>query len=124
MDKAAIFTAIVRRNALRRANGLPTIDVRAEYARQVALAIQQDYHARCEKHAAEREVIRLEALAELRAKHGTNFGHTMGGRWAIGELTRKRFKAFMELKYGTPRPEISPALNLVTFGEHQAEASD
>jgi hypothetical protein len=36
--------------------------------------------------------------------HGGNFGPSMGGRWAVGELTRKRFKAFMELNYGTLRP--------------------
>jgi hypothetical protein len=124
MDKAAILAEILKRNALRRNNFLPTLDVRAEYARQVAVVSQQDYRARCAKHAADREVIRLEVLAELRAKHGQTFGSSMGGRWAVGELTRKRFEAFMKLNYGTPSPEISPAPNLVTFGERRTEPSD
>jgi hypothetical protein len=37
MDEAAIFAVILRRNALRRADDPPTIDVRAEFVRQVAL---------------------------------------------------------------------------------------
>src|SRR5277367_4397797 len=103
MDRAAIFTEILKRNELRRANLLPRLDVRAEFARQVALVRQQEYYARCDEHAEEREVIRLEVLAELRAKHGANFGHTMGGRWAVGHLTWKRFQAFMEVSYGALR---------------------
>jgi hypothetical protein len=37
MDRAAIFAEVTRRDALRRANFVPPIDVRAEFVRQVAL---------------------------------------------------------------------------------------
>jgi hypothetical protein len=48
----------------------------------------------------------------------------MGGRWAVGELTRRRFAAFMEVTYGVHRPEIVSAPNAVTYGDHAVEASD
>ena len=38
MDRAAIFTEITRRNALRREAGLPLLDVRQEFAHGVAVA--------------------------------------------------------------------------------------
>lgn len=63
-----------------RENGLPTIDVRAEYARQVALASHQYYRARCDEHADEREVIRLEVLAKLRAARISETVLVDGGR--------------------------------------------
>jgi hypothetical protein len=117
MDKAAIFTAILRRNKLRRENGLPTIDVRAEYVHEVAVAKQRDYHARCDEHAADREIIRKQVLAELRAQHGPGFGHTMGGRWAVGELTRKRFAAWMAIQFGVTLEHDGPTKNTITYGE-------
>jgi hypothetical protein len=113
VDKAAIFAEVTKRNALRRANFLPPTDVRAEFARQVALARQQEYHARCNEHADEREVIRLEVLAELRAKYGANFGGSTGGRWAIGHLTWKRFEAFMEANSGVRRPVTPRVLHSI-----------
>jgi hypothetical protein len=45
MDKAAIFTDLTRRNALRKANGLPLLDIRAEYAHQKWIAKQRDYRS-------------------------------------------------------------------------------
>jgi hypothetical protein len=124
MDRAAIFTTILRRNALRRANGLPAIDVQAEYTRQVAMASQRDYRAVCDEHAADCEVIRLEVLAELRTKYGEGFGESMGGRWAVGQLTRRRFETFMELTHGARRPATTAAAHPVTYGERATETSD
>jgi hypothetical protein len=116
MDKAEIYTAILWRNKLRRDNFLPVLDVRTEYLREVAIAGQRDYYARCNERADEREVIRLEVLAELRAKHGETFGNTMGGRWAVGHLTWKRFQAFMALKYGVQRPAPPATRHPLTYG--------
>jgi hypothetical protein len=105
MDKGTIFHDITRRNALRRAHGLPLLNIRDEYAREVAVAGQRDYQARCDKHAADREAIRQEVLAELRTQHGADFGQTMGGRWAIGAMTHRRFTAFMAAQHGAvPEP--------------------
>jgi hypothetical protein len=100
MDKAAIFADVTRRNALRRANKLPPLDIRAEYDHQVAVAKQRDYQAFCDRHADEREAIRLEVLAELRLQNGPDFGTGMGGRWMVGRLTHQRFVAHIAEQYG------------------------
>jgi hypothetical protein len=78
VDKASIFTAITRRNALRKANGLPLLDVPRGYAQEVAIAIQRDFRAAYDEHAEEREVIHAQVLAEFREKYGPQFGK----RWA------------------------------------------
>jgi len=58
MDRAAIFSAVIKRNALRRAHGLSPLDVQAEYLRQVEIAKQLDYQTLFEDRPFEREVIR------------------------------------------------------------------
>jgi hypothetical protein len=121
MDKAAIFTEATGRNALRRAHGLPLLNVRAEYDHAVAVAAQRDYQALCDEHADEREVIRQEVLAEFRGRFGPGFGQTMGGRWAIGEVTRRRFCAHME-GHGISAPD-SAARNEVTYGKRVKDGS-
>jgi hypothetical protein len=117
MDRAAIFADVTRRNALRRANGLPPLEIRTEYEHQVAVAAQADFRAFCDRHAGEREAIRQAVLSELRVRYGADFGNTMGGRWAIGEFTRRRFKALMEIKQGAIREQTEPTRNLVIYGE-------
>jgi hypothetical protein len=104
MDKAAIFTDLTRRNALRKANGLPLLDLRTEYAHQMWLARRQEYCTACEEHADEREAIRCQVLAEFRAKYGADFPGTSGGHWAVGLRTSKRFAAYMELRSGVFSP--------------------
>jgi len=123
MDKAAIFAEVTKRNALRRANFLPPLDVRAEYARQVSLAGEQDYRDVCNEHAAVREAIRKEILTELRAKHGMDFGYTMGGRWAVGDLVRRRFADHMAKAHRLSSPGTSPAKNMLIYGSGSTGAS-
>lgn len=116
MDRATIFTALTRRNALRVANGLPRLDLRVEYAHEVAVANQRDFQAFCDAYVADRDIIRQAVLAELRTKHGASFGQTMGGRWAIGALTQKRFAAFMAIQFGVPPRIDVPMKNTVAYG--------
>ncbi len=117
MDKAAIFADVTRRNALRKAIGLPLLDVHNEYAHQVAIAAQQDFRVVCDEHAGEREAIRQQVLAELRAQHGPNFGQSMGGRWAVGHLAHKRFIAYMASRHGIALNSKGSARNAITYGE-------
>jgi hypothetical protein len=114
-DRAEIFTLVTKRNALRTANGLPPLDIRAEYAHQVAIAKQRAYQSFCDRHADEREAIRQEVLAELRLEHGPDFGTGMGGRWMVGRLTNQRFTAHILAKYGV-HPE-GGARNPIIYGE-------
>jgi hypothetical protein len=51
MDKAAIFTELTRRNALRREAGLPLLDVRQEFDHGVAKARWEEYQVVCDAHA-------------------------------------------------------------------------
>ena len=116
MDKGTIFHDITWRNALRGAHGLPLLNIRDEYAREVAVAGQRDYQARCDEHAADREAIRQEVLAELRTQHGADFGQTMGGCWAVGAITHKRFTAFMAAQHGAVPEPAGASKNIITYG--------
>jgi hypothetical protein len=99
MDKAAIFTDLTCRNALRR-----RMATAARPAHQVWIGRLDEYWAACGEHADEREAIRCQVLAEFRAKYGADFPITSGGHWAVGLRTNKRFAAYMELRYGVFPP--------------------
>jgi hypothetical protein len=114
VGKAEIFASITKRNALRIANGLPPLNIHAEYDHQVAVARQRDFRAFCDEHIGEREVIRLEVLAELRGEHGPNFGTGMG-RWLVGRLTHQRFVAYIAEKYGVH--PVDGGRNPIIYGE-------
>jgi hypothetical protein len=116
MDKAKIFSDVTRRNALRRANWLPLLDVPAEYAHQISIASHQEYRATCEERAEERETIRQEVLAEYQSRFGREFGYSMGGRWAVGAMTRKRFAAYMVAKYAVVQPDVEAAKHPIIYG--------
>lgn len=64
MDKAAIFETVTRRNALRRENGLPALDLRAEFDRSVALTRWKEYAAVELAHVPQRREIAEAVLAE------------------------------------------------------------
>lgn len=119
-DKAGIFTTITRRNALRTANGLPRLDIHAEYAHQVAVAKERAYQSFCDRHVDEREAIRQEVLAELRLEHGSDFGTGMGGRWMVGRVTQRRFVAHIAEKYGVHFEATGG--NPVIYGEVSKDA--
>lgn len=124
MDRAAIFAEVTRRDALRRANFLPPIDVHAEFAREVSLAREREYRDMCNEHAAVRKAIRDQVIAEQRAQRGESFGYTMGSRWMIGLITQKRFEAFVALTYGMQGPAMTPAINAIKYGDGGTPASD
>ena len=114
MDKAAIFTAITRRNALRHEAGLPLLDVRQEFAHGVAVARWREYQAACDAHADLRAAIQAEVVDELRRKTGRDHRLSAGGRWLISHLTRERFEAAMA-RMGFRRPPL-PGKNLTIYG--------
>lgn len=85
-DRSAILSGILQRQALRREARLPMLDVRAEYERAVEQALWQ---AHVEKYGG---AVRAEVLAELRLKHGPQFGSSLGGLWAVRLRTEKRLR--------------------------------
>ncbi|WP_158020143.1 hypothetical protein [Methylorubrum extorquens] len=85
-DRGAIFSDILRRQALRRGAQLPLLNVRAEYERAVE---QAQWQAHVETYG---EAIRAQVLTELRAKHVHQFRGSVGGMWAVRLLTEKRLR--------------------------------
>lgn len=49
-EKQAIYQRLIKRNLIRRETGLPPVDVKASYARQVQNLEDQRYHAAIEPH--------------------------------------------------------------------------
>lgn len=86
VNRAAIFTELCRRNALRREAQLPRLDLRAEYERLVAV---ETWRLICEAHYTR---TRAEVLAEKRAQHGPGWGLSAGGRWAVEIFTAQRLR--------------------------------
>lgn len=89
-DCGAIFSNILRRQALRREAQLPLLDVRAEYERAVE---QARWRAHVETYG---DAVRAQVLAELRAKNGPQFGYSIGGLWVVRLLAAKRIRQMFE----------------------------
>jgi hypothetical protein len=86
MDRAAIFSTVLACQAVRRAQGLPLLDVRAEYDRA---ANQAQWSAFVEQHHAE-AVQRV--LAEQTARD-PGFGQkSWGGRMAVQLLAQRELQ--------------------------------
>jgi hypothetical protein len=85
-DRAAIFSGILQRQALRREAQLPLLNIRAEYERAVE---QARWRGHVEQYG---EAIRAQVLAELRAKNGPQFGGSVSGMWAVRILASKRLR--------------------------------
>jgi hypothetical protein len=116
VDKAAIFTGLTKRNTLRREAGLPSLNMRKEFAHEVALADENDFRAFAEEHGADRTLIQEQVIADLSAQHGNEFGYTMGGRWAINHETNKRFHAHLREVHGYDLPPLA-SKHAVIYGE-------
>ena len=89
VDRSAIFTSILHRQALRREAHLPLLDVRAEYGRAVGFAL---WKAHVERHY---ERIRAEVLSSRRAKHGEGWGLRVGGRWVVEYETTRALRLLL-----------------------------
>jgi len=71
---------------------LRLLNLRAEFVHAVEVAAWREA---CVKHADDMARIRIEAIADLRRRHGEDFGHSVGGRWAISIEVSKRFNALL-----------------------------
>jgi hypothetical protein len=99
MDKGAMFSDLTRRNALRKANGLPTIDLHAEFRHEVAVAAEREFRALCVRHADEREIVRNEVVASRNVA-----AMTMAERWEMGREVARLFEARVARRYGMSLP--------------------
>ena len=74
IDRAAIYEAILRRNALRHEAGLPELPVTDTYRQDFDYASWREY---ARQHGAR---VRAEVLAQQRARYGADWP-TSGGGW-------------------------------------------
>lgn len=105
-DKAALFTDLTKRNALRRAAKLPLLDIKAELSRQAESMAWQEA---VRQHEADLVDIRGKVLAELQATRGPDFdtNHSAGARWLIEATVNKRFADFLvSLGFTQPKPRL------------------
>jgi hypothetical protein len=86
IDKAAIFTELTERNAVRRQAQLPLLDMRDQFDRAVEFT---HWKAVCEEHA---DRVRSEVIAELSKSFGRE-PQSAGGRWSVSILMLKRLRA-------------------------------
>lgn len=84
--RAAIFTDILARNALRREARLPLLDVRTTFDREVKYA---EWVAHVVEHE---EAARAEVLRDQRRRHGADYPQSTGGRWAVSILTTQALR--------------------------------
>lgn len=123
MGTGEIFTTLTQRNALRRQAKLPLLDIRAEYDHQVGLAAERAYAAVCERFADERAHMREQVLGDLRVVHGPGFGLSIGGRWAVGHETNRRFRRYMNETHGVHEPGHAGRNGIVYGGAKKDEGS-
>jgi hypothetical protein len=107
VDKAALFSAVLERNAFRRAALLPPLDVGLEFRRAVAEAAWQEYERRCSAEAEALARCRAEAVAECRKRFGPAFDpRDSGSRILVARETVRRFRKHMAKVLGTAPPVV------------------
>ena len=111
MDKGAAFSDLTRRNVLRKANGLPTIDLHSEFRHEVTVAAERDFHVLCARHADEREIVRNEVVASRDVA-----AMSMAERWEMGREVTRLFEARVARRYGGKLP-VTIARHPVIYGE-------
>ena len=109
MDRAAAFTLITQRNALRRAAQLPLLDVREELDKAANLAAWDAFGKEAARHAERRRAITEAVLAEYRAKFGPDFPSTSSGQYMLQVIVGQRFHAYLE-RLGVVRPPLRGAI--------------
>jgi hypothetical protein len=109
VDKAAILSRVLERNALRRAALLPPLDVGLEFRRAVAEAAWLEYGRRCGDESEALTRSRDEAVAHFRQKFGPDFDpRGFGGRVVVARETDRRFREHMRALLGGEPPSPPP----------------
>jgi hypothetical protein len=113
VDKAAIFTELTRRNAVRRNAKLPLLDIHAEFDHAVSVAL---WNEGVERFRDDMPRIKQEVLAELRENRGADFPQSVGGHWLVNFEVSRRFLALLA-SHGYHRPTPHHAIVYVSNQE-------
>jgi hypothetical protein len=89
MDRAAIFLDLCLRNKLRREAHLQMLDLKSEYAHEVAKAELAERMALFDKHRA---AVRAEVLEAGRKKWGPHWPEDLGSRFYFGALVERTLR--------------------------------
>ena len=92
VDRAAIFTDLTRRNALRREAELPLLDIQTEFNHAVEVAL---WNEGLEVYADDIARAIDETWADLRQRYGADFPQSVGGRWLVHFEGTKRVHALL-----------------------------
>ncbi|KOX59176.1 hypothetical protein ADL19_05560 [Streptomyces purpurogeneiscleroticus] len=87
VDRSAIFSTILVRQALRREVHLPLLDIGREYYTAVNRALWRQH---CEKHLDE---VQTDILTRQRARHGADWPSSWGGRMGLAIMVERALKA-------------------------------
>lgn len=110
-EKQAIYQRLLKRNLIRRETGLPPLDVKASYARQVQNLEDQRYHAAIEPHlAAAYERYPSENGITARLKQHCDIVNHAENLAGIPEHQKRpvNFLEFMKLYTGGGLPLVPP----------------
>jgi hypothetical protein len=116
MDRAAIFTELTQRNALRRQAKLPLLDLHVEMTLAVEIEAHRAYTEQCQTYDDDRQNIMADVLSELRMTRGADFPGSIGGWMLVGLMTDQRFRAIMEIEHGLKAP-ASTSRHPIKYGE-------
>lgn len=92
-NKAALFTGIAKRNALRRASGLPLLNIRDEIERAQSVLDWKKFREICAQQKAVRDQIAARIKSELAANGFDCLSH--GGRMLLGAKVEIEFQDFL-----------------------------
>jgi hypothetical protein len=115
-SKADLFLAVSQRNALRRASGLPLLDMRAEMRAEHDRDLLHAYDAACHRHWSVYEQMKLDVLAE--------FSEQMPGFWrerrrALGHRGNRREEVSLVLGDERSRDAARPPSRALRGGLNQ-----
>ena len=116
VNRAAIFTVLTQRNALRQAAKLPLLDLRAEFDLAVERDSRRAFAEQCKRFDDDRKRIVEDVLMELRATRGQDFPTSMGGTLLVEVLSDQRFQAFLVIEHGIRRPVLNSRHQII-YGE-------
>jgi hypothetical protein len=115
VNRAAIFTELTKRNALRKMAKLPLLDLPVEMAVAVEREAQRVYAEQCKRYDDDRRRITEDVLTELRATRAPDFPTSMGGRLMVEILSDQRFQAFLEIEHGI-RKRVPRSRHPIVYG--------
>ena len=115
------------RNAMRKSNGLPPLDLREEMERLALSDYRQFYRKICEKYAHVRDRIQADVLLELKKERADlGYGNRNSAKLYLSMKTLRLYRDYLSKK-GYPPPQLETFSRLFdrqkgsSVSDHQAQ---